>query len=97
MRTARPRGSVMSTDVVADLLDELFLDLQPRGEVIDDAVVLGQADDLAVRGRQHADIGVAVDRHQVVGAGGPQIDRAGHDELVVAIGVLELGDRGGAV
>src|SRR4051794_1905048 len=90
------RGGLVH-DVLADLLDELFLDLKPRREVADDAVVFGQADDLALHGGQHPDIGVAVDRHEVVRAGGPQFDRPRDDQLVVALGVLELGDLGGAV
>src|SRR3982750_2825296 len=85
MRTARPRGGVLFNVFWADLLAHFPLDLKPRREVADDAVVFGQADDFAVHGGQHPDVGVAVDRHEVVRAGGPQFDRPRDDQLVVAL------------
>ena len=35
-------GRCYIDDVVPDLLDQLLLNLKPRGEVVDDAVILGQ-------------------------------------------------------
>ena len=75
-----------------DLLDEFLLDLQPRREVVDDPVVLRQADDLAFCGRQDADDGVSVDRHQVMRTGRTNRERARHDQLVATLDVVELGD-----
>jgi hypothetical protein len=88
----RPRHVL---DEAGNLLDELLLDLEAPGEVVNDAVVFGQADDPAVRGRNHSDEGFAIDRHQVVRAGRADRDRARHDQVVEPLGVLEFGDLGG--
>ena len=46
---------------MADLLDQFLLDLQARGIILDDSIVLGQTDDLAISGRQDADVSLALD------------------------------------
>src|SRR5207244_1161494 len=78
-------------DVTADLSDQLLLNLEPGAEVIDDPVVLGQADDLAIRRGHHSDIGLAVDRHQVMRTHRSDFDGSDNDELIVSLNVLELG------
>jgi hypothetical protein len=85
-------GHGLVHDELADLADQLLLDLQPRAEIVHDAVVLGEADDFTVGRRQHAHECLAVDRHQVVRAGGAHLDRSRHQQLAEALGILELSD-----
>ncbi len=71
---------------VGDLRGQPFLHLGATGEEVDQAGDLRQAGDPAVLRRDVADVGDAVERHEVVLAGAVDLDVAHDDHLVVVDG-----------
>ena len=85
--TATPRGLQHVLQRVGDLRRHLLLDLQPLRVDLDEPRQLRDADDAPVR--QVADVHLADDRHHVVLAMALEADVGQHDDLVVAVDLLE--------
>ncbi len=85
--TPTPFGSSSHWSHPGDLGGQTLLDLEITGEQLDDAAELAQADD-PLSG-EIADVRNPVKRKQVMHAQRVKRDRAGHDQLVVAVVVGE--------
>src|ERR1700723_811941 len=78
---------------LADLLNQLFLYLEPATKVVYNPVVFGQTNNLAGPGWKYTDKSLTIDRHQVVCTGRTNVDRPHDDELVELSHVLEFGEN----
>ena len=81
--TMTPCTSKVLDEGVGDLRGQALLDLRATGEDLDEPGELGQPGDPAVLARDVADVGDAVERHEVVLARAVELDVADDDELVV--------------